>query len=703
MARYQQKTILNFGNSVDVARWQQQRQWQQAGQISSKIGDMAFKYLEKEVGEQATIAGMMAGQSGKPSLKKGWTTYDNAYDKAAIAAYKTSSEVDIITESARLRDEYRNDPEGMANAFKAWDKGVRDTLDPELYQVWSGVQQAYYKNNLSKAITGKQQADFEANVATVLTGLGTRATELQDASFEGNDEKAALIFNSMKGEIENYANPSDGSQPVISEADAIKFIAKLTNQNHSNMFLGELSRTLGQPDGLEKGQEAIDKFRNSKVGDKELGMSKQEMLAKMLSLYGQEVRIRRNKGLLAKGQDKAVIASAEKHTKAVVASLNKGLPVTKEDIKAAEDGFRHLDPVKQQEYIDAIVRVGDIHDFLLQSPTDRTNTLSQLPLEDRQLYRKASDNFESELKDSGVEFLDRFFGQEFQPIDLADPDPDAIDGRLQKVEYYKQTLNRPVQLLTPSESGVIEREFDRLMDGEQYTKVVDKTVAVNLIFGDSSMEVWEQIADKSVGGVYTVIGDLARTNSGQETAHKVLRGMALQSSQGKTIKNLEQTVRTVIGNAFGDYQKLAQSYSQAAQALVVLRDHSSPIDDAVNHESDITSLVTQVTGDIYDVGTLQFDDGSAYQSKIILPQGWSSEAFEDFLDEPPLWVTDQMDSRYGSSQHKRDILQDAILVPEGHGRYYIHSKGKGGGLVTIKDQAGQAMILDINDRWKIKQ
>lgn len=684
MARYQQKTILNFGNSVDVATNKVQRSLQQTAQISSKIGDMAFKHLEKEVTREATIAGMMAGQSGKPSLKKGFTTYDNAYDKAAIAAYKNSSEVDIIKESARLRDEYKNDPEGMANAFKAWDKGMRDTLDPELYQTWSGVQQTYYKNNLSKAITGKQQADFEANVAEVLVGIDTRLTELKDASFEGDNEKSAHLYTSLIGEIEEHANPSDGSQPVISEADAIKLIAKITNQNHSNMFLGDLSRTLGQPDGLKKGQAAIDEFRNSKVGDKELGMSKQEMLAKMLSLYSQEVRIRANKTKLEKGQSKLLLESAKTQAKAVVNALNNGESVEMGERTQVAESLELLPETEQKEYFDAIHRQPLIQEFVTASASDRSDTLKQLPLVEQDIYSKAADNFDSELKDKGVQFLDDFFGQKFQAIDPVNPDPDAIDSRLQKVAQYEQALNRPIQILTPSESGEIERELDMLMENDSITKVVDKVVAVNLMFGDRSMEVWGQIADKSVGGVYAVVGDLARTNVGRETSLKVLRGMAIQKTQPK-ITGLEGAVSAAIGSAYGDNVTATAAYRQAVQALISLRAHTDPIDEnnAKNIDPDMLSTaITQVTGGIYE--------------GVVLPKGRDAESFQKFLDNPPNSAIEGMDPALGTLANKKAKLADSILIPEGPGRYYVKTIGRSGIAITVKGADGKPFILDAN-------
>ncbi len=684
MARYQQKTILNFGNSVDVATNKVQRSWQQTAQISSKIGDMAFKHLEKEVTREATIAGMMAGQSGKPSLKKGFTTYDNAYDKAAIAAYKNSSEVDIIKESARLREEYKNDPEGMANAFKAWDKGVRDTLDPELYQVWSGVHQTYYKNNLSKAITGKQQADFEANVADVLVGIDTRLTELKDASFDGDHDKSAQLFNSLIGEIEEYINPSDGSQPVISEADGIKLIAKITNQNHSNMFLGDLSRTLGQPDGLERGQAAIDEFRNSNVGDKELGMSKQEMLVKMLSLYSQEVRIRANKTKLEKGQSKLLLESAKDQAKTVVKALNNGEPVEMGERTQVAESLELLPETEQKEYFDAIHRQPLIQEFVTASASDRSDTLKQLPLVEQDIYSKAAANFDSELKDKGVQFLDDFFGQKFQAIDPVNPDPDAIDSRLQKVAEYEQALNRPIQILTPSESGEIERELDMLMENDSITKVVDKVVAVNLMFGDRSMEVWGQIADKSVGGVYAVVGDLARTNVGRETSLKVLRGMAIQKTQPK-ITGLEGAVSAAIGSAYGDNVTATAAYRQAAQALISLRAHTDPIDEnnAKNIDPDMLSTaITQVTGGIYE--------------GVVLPKGRDAESFQKFLDNPPDSAIEGMDPALGSLSNKKAKLADSILIPEGPGRYYVKTIGRSGIAITVKGADGKPFILDAN-------
>ena len=706
MARYQQKTILNFGNSVDVASNQVQRQWQQVGQISSKIGDMAFKHLEKEVTKEATIAGMMAGQSGKPSLKKGFTTYDNVYDKAAIAAYKNSSEVDIIKESARLRDEYKNDPEGMANAFKAWDKGMRDTLDPELYQTWSGVQQAYYKNNLSKAITGKQQADFDANVAEVLVGIETRLTELKDASFEGNDEKAAHLFNSLKGEIEEYANPSDGSQSVISEADSIKLIAKITNQNHSNMFLGALSRTLSQPDGLEKGQAEIDKFRNSEVGDKELGMSKQEMLAKMISLRNQEASFRRNKALLEKGQNKQLVASAKTQAKAVTSVLNNGQPVDMSEITQVTENLTLFTETEQKEVLDAIDRQPLIHEYVTASSSDRGDTLNKLPLVEQDIYNKAAANFDSALKDQGVQFLDDFFGQEFQPIDLSKPDEQAISARIERVAQYEKTLDRIIPLVTPGEAGEISRGLNLMLNQEDadYKGMMDRITSVNDLFGDRSMEVWQDIAEDKQSGIYAVIGDLAQTETGKVTSQSILRGMTIQQTQPK-ITGLEGVVSAAIGGAYGDNMVATAAYTQAVQALISLRVQNDPIDEnnaKYIDEDMLNTAITQVTGGIYEGSVMTWGIGMMGSYKVVLPKGRDEKSFQEFLDNPPNSAVEGMSLPTNTLAAKKERLANSVLVPEGPGRYYVKTIGRSGIAIGInsiyKDDKGNPLpfILDAN-------
>lgn len=702
--RYQKKTVLNFKQAPDYqsrAHAQVQQSWQQVGQAADQVGQVAsqvrkfaFQNMESNTRKEANIAGMLAGQAGTPELKNGWGAYDESYDKAAIAAYKSSSEVDIIKRSTELREEYKDDPDGMANAHKGWSKGMQETLDPELFQAWESVHQAYYKNDIGRALAGKQKADFDANVATVTEGLAVRLTELLDASYRGDDDAAATLKQSLLGDL-GLAQENG----LLSEAQVIKYAAKLDRENASHQFLGAFNTTLQSEGGLEKGKEMIDNFMNSDVSAEDLGMSRLEMQAKLETAYYKEVRLRNAEAKLTASASKVQIAQSKNQVKSVVTSLNNGIPVAEEDSKAAIDNIPYLDPVKQQEFIDATRRGKAVNEFLQHSEGERSEILKTLTLEEQAIYNKAVDNFESELKDKGVQFLDTFFGREFQPIDPVNPDPDAIDSRLQKVAQYEQALNRPIQLLTPSESGEIERELDMLMENNSITKVVDKVVAVNLMFGDKSMEVWGQIADKSVVGIYAVIGDLARTNVGRETSHKVLRGMTIMKSS-KTVKNLENEITTAIGSAFGSNHKLAQSSRQAVQALLMERlAQKPPITDAVTDlpPNELNDAITQVTGGVYNG---EYDPSGLWNSQdyqTLLPRGKDVDAFEEWREKPSESILSQMDPNLPPNR-KKELIEDGLLVAVGYGKYIIQFLNRdGSAMLTVKnsDRDGP-FILDAN-------
>jgi hypothetical protein len=704
MARYQQKTIINFGNSVDVARYQQQRQWQQVGQISNKIGNMAFKYLEKEVGEQATIAGMMAGQSGKPSLKKGFTTYDNAYDKAAITAYKSSSEVDIIKRSAELREEYKNDPDGMANAYKGWSKGMRETLDPELFQVWQSVHQAYFKNDIGRALAGKQKEDFDANVATVVEGIDVRSAELFDASYRGDDDTASFLRISLLGDL-GLAQENG----LLSEAQVIKYVAKLDREDASNQFLGEFNRTLQSDGGLEKGKEMLDNFMESDVSAEDLGMSHLEMQAKLETALNKEIRLRKAEEALTKAANKVQIAQAKSQVKSVATLLNNGIPVSKDEGKAALDNFRWLDPVEQRKFIDATRRGKDINEFLQHSVGERSEILKTLPLEEQARYNKAVENFESELKDKGVQFLDTFFGQDFQPIDLSKlskSDEQAIADRMDRVAQYEKTLDRIIPLVTPGEAGEISRGLNLMLNQEDadYKGMMERITSVNDLFGDRSMEVWQDIAEDKQSGIYAVIGDLAQTETGKVTSQSILRGMTMQQTQPK-ITGLEGVVSAAIGSAYGDNMVATAAYRQAVQAIISLRAQNDPIDEnnAKNIDPDmLNTAITQVTGGIYEGSVMTWGSGMMGSYRVVLPTGRDEEWFEEFLDNPPNSAVEGMALPTNTFEAKKERLANSILVPEGPGRYYVKTIGRSGIAIGInsiyKDDKGNPLpfILDAN-------
>jgi hypothetical protein len=703
--RYQKKTVLNFKQAPDYqsrAHAQVYNSWQQVGQVADQVSNVAFKYLESHVKKEANIAGMLAGQTGKPELKNGWTTYDNAYDKAAIAAYKSSSEVDIIKRSTELREEYKNDPDGMANAYKGWSKGMQETLDPELFNAWQSVHQAYYKNDIGRALAGKQKEDFDANVATVTEGIDVRLTEMLDASYRGDDDTASFLRISLLGDL-GLAQ----EHGLLSKAQVIKYVAQLDREDASNQFLGEFNRTLQSDGGLEKGREMLDNFMKSDVSAEDLGMSRLDMQAKLKTAFRQEEMVQRNRAALAKGQNKAIIAAAEKHTKVVMASLNNGIPVSKEDIKAVDDGFQYLDDTKKKEYIAALDRVVDINTFLKQSSKERENILDALLIGEKGFYTKAVENFESELKDSGVEFLDRFFGpidelesKEFRPIDLTSPDPEVIKvikGRLEKVKYYEKTLNRPVPLLTPGESGVISRGLNLMLENKNIDGMMDQITSVNDLFGDLSMEVWQEIAEDKQSGVYAVIGDVARTAQGKRFAHSILLGMSRMQS-GEKIKNLDNVVATAIGNAFGDNVSLGEASRQAVQALLMERlSQGLKVDDAIKGGIGVDQAVTDVTGGVYTGKYDPWGWSVNFDYQALLPRGKDKGKFEDWREKPPLSVYEGMDSSL-TMEKKKELIEEGILVSIDYGRYHILFPNKDNSrLLKVKNRDGSApFILDAN-------
>ncbi len=206
MARYQQKTILNFGNSVDVASNQVQRQWQQVGQISDKIGGVALKFLESETKKKASIAGMTAGQKHEGGLQTGlssYTTYGQQYNESYVAAYGA----DIALEANQKINEFAvdaNTPDEFLQMVGGYRKGLMAGVSDPVLQGLADSKINQYVAAPYKAMLKAQQArEIEKAESSHKEGMLLMST---DAVFAwGNAETEDELKGAAVAENEFFA------------------------------------------------------------------------------------------------------------------------------------------------------------------------------------------------------------------------------------------------------------------------------------------------------------------------------------------------------------------------------------------------------------------------------------------------------------------------------------------------------------------
>jgi len=265
MARYQQKTIINFGNSVDVARWQQQRQWQQAGQISSKIGGVAQKFLESETKRKASIAGMMAGQKHEGGLQTGlssYTTYGQQYNESYVAAYGA----DIALEANQKINEFAvdaNTPDEFMQMVGGYRKGLMSGVsDPVLQGLADSKINQYAAAPYKAMLKAQQEREIAKAEVSNKGGLNLLSTDAVSAwgNAETEDElKAADIAQNEFFSVINAMVNSDDPKIRISPETADEMTSTYNAQRAEALITGS-SFTREIENG--RGFEYIEGFRN---------------------------------------------------------------------------------------------------------------------------------------------------------------------------------------------------------------------------------------------------------------------------------------------------------------------------------------------------------------------------------------------------------------------------------------------------------
>ena len=265
MARYQQKTILNFGNSVDVASNQVQRQWQQVGQISDKIGGVAQKFLESETKKKASIAGMVDGQKHEGGLQTGlssYTTYGQQYNESYVAAYGA----DIALEANQTINEIAvdaNTPEEFLERVGGYRKGLMAGVsDPVLQGLAESKINQYVDAPYKAMLKAQQKREIEKAESSHKEGMLRMSTDAVFAwgNAETEDElKGAAVAENEFFAVLNARRNSDDPMLRISVETADEIVSTYYAQRTEALITGS-SFTREIENG--RGFEYIDGFRS---------------------------------------------------------------------------------------------------------------------------------------------------------------------------------------------------------------------------------------------------------------------------------------------------------------------------------------------------------------------------------------------------------------------------------------------------------
>jgi len=278
MARYQQKTILNFGNSVDVATNQVQRQWQQVGQISDKIGGVAQRFLESETKRKASIAGMVDGQKHEGGLQTGlssYTTYGQQYNESYVAAYGA----DIALEANQKINEFAvdaNTPGEFIQMVGGYRKGLMAGVsDPVLQGLADSKINQYVAAPYKAMLKAQQERELEKAETSHKKGMLRMSTDGVSAwrGAETEDElKAAAVAENEFFAVLNARVNSDDPMLQISVETADEMTNTYNAQKAEALITGS-SFTREIENG--RGYEYIQEFRN-KINPTDYGLTTEE-------------------------------------------------------------------------------------------------------------------------------------------------------------------------------------------------------------------------------------------------------------------------------------------------------------------------------------------------------------------------------------------------------------------------------------------
>lgn len=278
MARYQQKTILNFGNSVDVASNQVQRQWQQVGQISDKIGGVAQKFLESETKKKASIAGMVDGQKHEGGLQTGlssYTTYGQQYNESYVAAYGA----DIALEANQTINEIAvdaNTPEEFLERVGGYRKGLMAGVsDPVLQGLADSKINQYVDAPYKAMLKAQQKREIEKAESSHKEGMLRMSTDAVFAwgNAETEDElKGAAVAENEFFAVLNARRNSDDPMLRISVETADEMVSTYYAQRTEALITGS-SFTREIENG--RGFQYIEGFRN-KINPTDYGLTTEQ-------------------------------------------------------------------------------------------------------------------------------------------------------------------------------------------------------------------------------------------------------------------------------------------------------------------------------------------------------------------------------------------------------------------------------------------
>ena len=224
---------------------------QQTARAYNTLGDVARvsfheaqNWADKMAEEDAKRAALTDVEGGAFKPRSGETIYDKAYDRVGLAAQATLLEADASIQLARMRLEFRRDPEGFGKAVENYRTATEEKLPQELripFRTSLVGEAARYRAHIEGEL---KTTTLRENAATIIEGLERVEVGAFNAARSGN--VAGAQAQAQQFMERSAALVPAGIDPVTVQALNHKFQREILVQAH----LGDFDRAANSGNGL---------------------------------------------------------------------------------------------------------------------------------------------------------------------------------------------------------------------------------------------------------------------------------------------------------------------------------------------------------------------------------------------------------------------------------------------------------------------
>lgn len=271
--RYERQVRYEPVTGGDYRAQAHQELAQSLGSLSSQLMSAAATQSSAE-GERE---GAIAGGKGKPEQKSDITAYGQAYNRAAMQAYKASLDADMRETLANLAEENRNDSTAFQTKASEYFSGLTKDIDPTIEQSVRddfALRSQAYRQNIAEGERRRARLEMQGQ-------LETDTRNLTDSIYRSARDGLADIVATDRLKLAERVNAETISdqnpEGLITPGDAQKILANIDSDVKAEYTFGEFLRTL-QNDGIEPAKGYLDRFTKTGLRKLEINPDQRDAL-----------------------------------------------------------------------------------------------------------------------------------------------------------------------------------------------------------------------------------------------------------------------------------------------------------------------------------------------------------------------------------------------------------------------------------------